>query len=70
MSQEEQGVSKPAPFRGFKRQLLPSLQPEVRTALRQDFGEAELPRNALYGDGTPTGARSILVAMAELSTPL
>lgn len=84
-----------------------SLQPEVQAALREDFGDEELPRNALYGDGTPiedsvldeirnlyertairfpwqkgdillldnflvshgrepfTGARSILVAMAE-----
>lgn len=30
-----------------------SLQPEVRAALRQDFSDEELPRNALYGDGTP-----------------
>lgn len=89
-----------------------SLPPEVRDALRQEFGEDELPRNALYGDGSSiedgvldeirdlyernavrfywqkgdvllvdnvlvshgrepfAGPRTILVAMAELFTPL
>jgi alpha-ketoglutarate-dependent taurine dioxygenase len=30
-----------------------SLEPAVRAALCEDFGDDELPRNALYGDGTP-----------------
>ena len=30
-----------------------SLEPEVRAALRSEFAEDELPRNAFYGDGSP-----------------
>lgn len=33
-----------------------NLEPEVRRALLEEFGEDELPRNACYGDGSPIEA--------------
>jgi alpha-ketoglutarate-dependent taurine dioxygenase len=42
-----------------------SLQPAVRAALLEEFGDDELPRNALFGDGTPI-EDSVLDEIREL----
>ncbi|MBW3655173.1 MAG: TauD/TfdA family dioxygenase, partial [Gemmatimonadetes bacterium] len=41
-----------------------SLDPEIREALLEAFAQDELPRNTLYGDGTPIGDEALAAIRA------